>query len=197
MNANLERLNLIYSLLNDLVNNNLKYEKNILSQIIGLFIDITSHIDFLLKEYYFTNIIEFESHKKKIIHKLILIKNILSNCNVNSSMIIKIDDILTISKIIMYPAHLNLNNISKYKNEIKNTIKFYHKPKTLDIKNNFYDEEYEIKEFEFYKQKLINHKTSEIKKQKLQNTNNFVINNNLKGKNFIKNINFYKSAITI
>ncbi len=199
MNINLEKLNLVYSLLNDLINIDLKYQKNILCQIIKLFNDIVVYVEFLSKEFYFTNIIEFESKKNKIIHKLLLIKNIFINCNLNSNVVIKIDNIISITKIIVYPAYLNMNNVSKYSNEIKNSIKFYHKPETLDVKNNFYDEECEfeeqqIKESKSNKKKIKNIVRTAVKKS--QNNENFVINN-LVGKNFIHNIDYTNSFISI
>ncbi len=215
MNINLEKLNMIYSLLNDLINIDLKNNNKILSQIIKLFNDIVMYIEFLSKEFYFTNIIEFELKKNKIIHKLILIKNIFINCNLNTNTVIKIDNIISISKTIMYPAYLNLNNISKYSNEIKkNSIKFYYKPNTSDIKNYFYDEEYESEELNEYDEpklielnkeqsknlvkvtKIKQNKQNKQNNKKLQNNKNHVINN-LKGINFINNIDYTNSFIII
>ena len=48
--------------------------------------------------------------KKKLIHKQILIKNILISNYISDDTIKKIDNIVNITKTIIYPAHLNLNN---------------------------------------------------------------------------------------
>ena len=203
ININLSKLNLINTLFCDLIYNDLKYHLGLQNHMSGLVKQIDSNINFLLTEYYFTNIIEFESVKKKIIHLLIVIKNIFYTYNVNIDFIAKINHILNTIKSVIYPAHLNLNNISKYKieiNEIKKIkkINFFHKSETLDVvANNFYDEEINLDEINILQDNSSSSTTITENKQ-LQNDNlAFVINNKLKGNNFYNKINFSKSSISI
>ena len=196
MNYNLVRLGQINDLLYELIYIDLKFNTDILSQIINLFFQIKSHIDFMIKEFYFTSIIEFETKKNQILHKIIFIKNIFFSHYLNNYIIEKINYIINMLKQVVYPAYLNLSNISKYNKEIKeikySKIKFYHKPET--IKDNFYDEEVYLEDKD-----EINHirnMSNNNKKNKSHNNENYVINK-IKGNQFLSNINFSKSYINI
>lgn len=212
MNYNLVRLGQINDLLDELIYIDLKFNTGILSQIINLFFQIKSQIDFIIKEFYFISILEFETKKNQILHKLIFIKNIFFSHYLNNYIIEKINYIKNMLKQVVYPAYLNLSNISKYNKEIKeikcSKIKFYHKPET--IKDNFYDEEVYLEDKD-----EINHignmsnnniknnnknKTMCVKitniKNKSHNNENYVIDK-IKGKKFLSNIDFSKSYINI
>lgn len=76
MNINITRLNLIDTLFVDLIYDKLKYNLELQNQIFGLVIQIELNIHFLIKEYYFTNIIKFESVKKKLIYLCTILINI-------------------------------------------------------------------------------------------------------------------------
>lgn len=199
MNYNLVRLGQINYLLDELIYIDLKFNTGILSQIINLFFQIKSQIDFMIKEFYFISILEFETKKNKILHKLIFIKNIFFSHYLNNYIIEKINYIKNMLKQLIYPAYLNISNISKYNKEIKeikelkySKIKFYHKPET--IKDNFYDEEVYLEDKD-----EINHignMSNNNKKNKSHNNENYVINK-IKGNQFLSNINFSKSYINI
>lgn len=197
MNKNIDRLKLVDSLFNDLINDDLKYNFELQNHILGLVQQIKSNINFLLIEYYFTNIIEFESVKKKIINMLIITKNIFYTFKINNDYITKINNIKNIIKLIIFPAHLNINNTNKYVNEIskKKKIKFYHKQYSMDIKDNFNDEEIDMdeKDIKLFSSILI---IDDINNKHIQNNKNCVINK-LKGNNFYNKIDFIKSHISI
>jgi hypothetical protein len=205
MNINLSRLNLVNTLFSNLIYDNLKYHLGLQSHISGLVKQIESNINFLLTEYYFTNIIEFESVKKKITHMFIMLKNIFYTFEINIYFITKINHILNLIKLVIYPAHLNLNNTNKYKieineiNEIKKIkkINFFHKPETFDIKNNFYDEEVDLDKTNITQFSSILIDDYNDNNKELQNNKNFVVCNKLKGNNFYNKIDFSKSYISI
>jgi hypothetical protein len=190
MNNNLEKLAQINSLINNLIDNNsiiiLYGQTNI------LILEIKNNIEFLISEYYFINILKFEDIKKKSIHRLILLKNNLLLLNLNHNIIFKINLIINNLKLIFYPAHLNINNNNKYKKEINQikTVKFYHKPNTIDVKNNFYDYEVIMKDLKIKKN------ISNNEKYKFQNNKNFKIIK-MSNKDFINNIDFNNSYIII
>jgi hypothetical protein len=192
MNYNLEKLCLINNLLDELIYNDLKFNKGILSQIIDLIFQIKYNIDFLITQFYFINIIEFESKKNQIILKVIFIENkiFIHSLTLSNHIIKKINYIKNIIKEVVYPAYLNTNNNVKYIKEIKEIKKtkiiFYHKPETIGIKDNFYDDD-KKSNIKF------NDKKSNIK---FNDKKNYVINKT-KGKIFLSNIDFRKSYINI
>jgi hypothetical protein len=210
MNYNLVRLGQINESLDELIYIDLKFNTGILSQIIDLFFEIKSHIDFMITEFYFTSIIEFETKKNKILHKLIFIKNKFITFHLDNHIIEKINYVKNMLKQVFYPAYLNLSNVNKYSQEIKeikeikySKIKFYHKPETILIKDNFYDEEVNLEDKN--KINLItnvsNNNKSIInkianKKNKSHNKKNYVIDK-IKGNKFLSNIYFSKSYIDI
>lgn len=184
MNYNLVRLGQINDLLDELIYIDLKFNTGILSQIINLFFEIKSHIDFMITEFYFTSIIEFETKKNQILYKLIFIKNKFITFHLDNHIIEKVNYVKNMLKQVFYPAYLNANNIKKYKQEIKQTkIKFYHKSGTMN--ENFYDEEIVLEDDEIPNIKIKSH-----------NNQNCVINK-IKGKKFLSNIDFSKSYINI
>lgn len=193
MNNNLERLYKIKILLDELINVDLKLNTGTLSQIINLISQIKSNVIFLINEFYFTSIIEFEQNKIQILHKLIYIKNLFFTYSINNGYIIKkINYIKTLAEQVFYPAYLNTNNIEKYIKEIKRTkIKFYHKSETMN--ENLYDD---VIEFEDDEIDLEDDKKISSIKIKLHNNQNYVINK-IKGKKFLSNINFFESYINI
>lgn len=210
MNCNLVRLGQINDLLDELIYIDLKFNTGILSQIINLFFEIKSHIDFMITEFYFTSIIEFETKKNQILHKLIFIKNLFLTHHLNNHIIEKVNYIKNMLKQVFYPAYLNLSNVNKYKQEIKEIkeikyckITFYHKPETILIGNNFYDEEVDLEDKNEINlitnisnnNKLIINKIAD-KKNKLHNNKNYVIDK-IKGNKFLSNIDFSKSHIKI
>jgi len=202
ININFSRLNLVNTLFCDLIYNDFLNHLILKSHISQLVEQIKYNINFLINEYYFTNIIEFEYVKKKIIHHLIMIKNIFYTFEVNINFITKINHISNIIKSVIYPAHLNLTNSNKYKveiNEIKKLtkIKFYHKPESLDVKNNFYDEEIDLDEQSIinFSSNINNNNNNDVKQ--LQNNKNIVISNKLQGNDFYNKIDFNKSSISI
>ena len=189
-----------------IIYNDLKYQIILLDKIYEFTNQIKSLLNFLITEFYFTNIIVFESKKKKIIHNLLFIKNIFYKFNINNFIIVKINKIINITKLIIYPAYLNLNNMSKYTDEINKitTIKFYHKPETIDVKNSFYDEEIELDESEISNinsfeniQQLQNNENSFENIHQLQNNENHVIGKKITGKKFLNIIDFTNSFIII
>lgn len=196
MNNILSILSQINNLLDELIQIDLKFNTSILSQIIYLILQIKSNINFLISEFYFTNIIEFETKKNQILHKLIFIKNLFFINHLSNHIIEKINNIKNMVKQVFYPAYLNINNINKYIKEIEEIkhqkIKFYHKSETICIKDNFYDEELEFDEelnLE-YTDKII------YGKNESYNNKNYVINK-IRGKKFLSKINFSKSYINI
>jgi hypothetical protein len=204
---NLGNLITVYLLLDNLIENEIKYTKYVIFQILELYNEIMSYIDLLIVEYYFINIIEFDCIKNKILYKLSFVKNIFQNNKINDEIAKKIDNIIGIVETITYPANANLNNTVKYIDEIKkiNTIKFYHKPNTLNNKNynhknynhknyNTIDEKYDST-YKEYRKKLKNKKKLQNEK-KLQNKD-LVIKNNLKGMKFVRDIDFTNSIIII
>jgi len=202
MNKNITNLNLIKTLFMDLIYNDLKYHLALQIHISGLVNQIKSNINFLLTEYYFTNIIEFEKIKKKLMYLLYAVLNIFSVHGVNVSHNVKIKHILNIIKLIIYPSYLNLNNTSKYKNEINvmKKINFFHKYGTFDIKNTFYDGEIDLDEINLDEINILQDKTlmsTIIDNEQLQNNKNFIISNKLKGNRFYNKIDFSKSNISI
>lgn len=126
----------------------------------------------------------------------IMLKNIFYTYELDINFITKINHILNIIKLVLCPAHLNLNNSKKHLNEIKK-IKFFHKLETFDIKKNFYDEENDLDKIENISFSSISINDDNINKKKLQNNNNFIISNKLKGNNFYNKIDFSKSHISI
>ena len=197
MNNNLQRLCQINILLDELIYIDLKINTVPLTQIINLILQIKSNISFLITEFFFMSIIEFEQNKKQILCKLVYVKNIFFTYLTNNAHITeKIIYIINVIKQIIYPAYLNINNVEKYIKEIKQTkIKFYHKSGTID--KNLYDKEIELedKEIKFEDKKRNGKKISNIK-IKSYNNKNYVINK-IKGKKFISNIDFTKSHIVI
>ena len=203
INKNLSKLNLVKTLFSDLIYNDLKYHLELHIKISGLVKQIESNINFLLNEYYFTNIIEFESVKKKIIHLLVVIKIIFNTHKTNIDLIIKINHILNLIKFVSYPAHFNLKNTNKYKNEINEIkkikkINFFHKSETFDVKNNWYDGEIDLDEINIthLKPSTIIVNDNDNNKQ-LQNDDFVLVNNKLKGSNFYNKIDFSKSRISV
>lgn len=191
MNINLKRLCQINFLLDEIIYIDLKFHIGIQTQIKNLIKKIKLNIDFLISEFYFTNIVEFESKKKIIIQNLIFCKNIFYTYNTSNYIISKIIYIINIVKQVIYPVFLNISNTNKYIDEINEIkkVKFYHKPSTIGIKDNFYDEEIDFE--------IENEIISSIKKKKKsQNNKNHVISK-IKGKELLSKINFKKSFITI
>jgi hypothetical protein len=208
MNYNLEKLCLINNLLDELIYIDLKFNKGIFSQIIDLVFQIKYNIDFLITQFYFINIIEFESKKNQIIIKVIFIENkiFIHSLTLSNHIIKKINYIKNIIKEVVYPAYLNANNNVKYIKEIKEIketkIIFYHKPETIGIKDNFYDEELDLDDDDKKSNIKFNDKKSNIKFNdkksniKFNDKKNYVINKT-KGKIFLSNIDFGKSYINI
>lgn len=172
-------------LLDELIYINLKVNTGQHTQIINLILQIKSNISFLITEFYFMSIIEFEQIKKQILYKLVYIKNMFFSYLINNDHIVeKINYIKNEIKQIIYPVYLNY--VEKNLKEIKQTkIKFYHKSGTID--ENLYDEEIELDD-----EKI----ELEDKKIELEDNKNYVINK-IKGKKFLSNINFSKSYIEI
>lgn len=201
INNNLKKLNQIKFLFNELIYVDLKYKNLIKIKITSISNQIKSYIDWMITNFYFTNIIEFELIKENIIKKLIYINDIFNLFNQNMYLIKKIYLIINLTKNVIYPAYLNSNNNEKYINEIKKSqkINFYHKLSTVDIDNDFYDEE-----IDFYECEL--KETNEF--NCINSTNSDVVNNNeknikdfsvykIKKKEFYDNIDFIKSSIII
>lgn len=199
MNYNLEKLCKINNLFNELIFIDLKFANIVISEIISLVLEIKFNIDFLIEEFYFINIIEFEHKKNQIIHKLIFIKNLFFTYYLNNHLIEKINYIKNLVMQVFYPAYLNNNNNSKYMNEIKEIkIKFFHKQETIN--ENLYDDI----ELEYKTSNVTNNndnKATKIigetnKNNKSHNKKKYVINKT-KGIKILSNIDFTKSYIKI
>ena len=167
-NINLSRLNVIIELFDNLILEDLVQKYVLFYKLYDLIIKIKPLLNYLITEYYFVNIIEFELKKKKIICKLECMKTTFYTFNIDNVIIEKIKKIIGITNLIVFPAFANFNNTQKYINEIneingingiiginnKTSIKFYHKSETFDIKNNYFDEKIET-EIKLDKTKII------------------------------------------
>ena len=104
MNHNLIKLSQINDLLDELICIDLKFNTKILLQSVNVIFQIKSNIDFLITEFYFTNIIEFETKKNQILHKLVFIKNLFFVHNLDIYIIEKINHIKNTIEQVFYPA---------------------------------------------------------------------------------------------